>query len=98
MSAPGQIVVVARWRMAEERVEGVLELVAALRQQSLAEPGCLGYEVFRSTDDPGTLLLLERYRDEAAIEAHRNSVHFQELVVGRIIPVLSSREVELLHA
>jgi quinol monooxygenase YgiN len=54
--------------------------------------------VFRNTDDPGLVLLLERYRDGAAIEAHRNSLHYQELVVRRIIPMLSSREVELLRA
>jgi quinol monooxygenase YgiN len=98
MSAPEQIVVIARWRMPEERVSEVLPLVAALRQRSLAEPGCLGYDVFRNTDDPGLVLLLERYRDGAAIEAHRNSLHYQELVVRRIIPMLSSREVELLRA
>lgn len=98
MSAPAQIVVVARWQMAEERVADVLELVAALRRQSLAEPGCLGYDVFRSTDDPGSLLLLERYRDSAALDAHRDSSHYRELVVGRIVPMLSGRQVELLRA
>ncbi|GJG96906.1 putative quinol monooxygenase [Cupriavidus pauculus] len=98
MSASGQIVVIARWRMDEARVAEVLELVGALRKQSLAEPGCLGYEVFRNTDEPGSLLLLERYRDNAAIEAHRQAPHYRELVVERIIPLLSDRQVELLPA
>lgn len=98
MSATGQIVVIARWRMDEARVAEVLELVGTLRQQSLAEPGCLGYEVFRDTNAPGSLLLLERYRDNAAIEAHRQAPHYRELVVERIIPLLSDRQVELLPA
>jgi quinol monooxygenase YgiN len=98
MSASEQIVVVARWQIAQERVTEVLELVAALRRESLSEEGCLGYDVFRSTDDPGSVLLLERYRDSTAIDAHRNSPHYRELVVERIIPMLAGRQVELLRA
>ena len=74
----------------------MLPLTAELRFGSLAEPGCLGYEVFRHVDDPGALLLLERYRDSAALEAHRHSGHYRELVVDRILPLLESRHVELL--
>jgi quinol monooxygenase YgiN len=83
--------------MAEERVAEVLELAATVRQHSLAEPGCLGYEVFRSVEEPGRLLLVERYRDNAAIEAHRGTPHYKELVAQRIVPMLSARKVELLQ-
>ncbi|CAM2141279.1 (4S)-4-hydroxy-5-phosphonooxypentane-2,3-dione isomerase [Pararobbsia alpina] len=98
MNASEQIVVVARWHVAQDQVNDVLDIVSTLRQHSLAEPGCLGYEVFRSTEDTGTVLLIERYRDAEAIDAHRNSAHYQELVVGRIIPMLTGRQVELLRA
>ena len=98
MDAAGPITVVARWQVAPGRVDDVLRLVATLREQSLAEPGCLGYEAFRGAADPDTLLLLEHYRDGAAIEAHRASAHYRELVVDRILPLLSKRQVELLRA
>ncbi len=98
MDASGQIVVVARWQVAEGRVADVLGLVEVLREKSLTEPGCLGYEAFRSTDDPSVILLIERYRDSTAIGEHRNSPHYQQLVVERIIPMLSARQVELLRA
>lgn len=98
MNAEAPIVVVARWRMAPEAVPEVLGLVAALREQSLDEPGCQGYEAFQSVGTPGELLLLERYSDQAAIEAHRASPHYQALVVQRILPLLSERQVELLQA
>lgn len=97
MSAAGPIVVVARWRMAPEAVAEVLGLVAQLREQSLAEPGCQGYDAFQGVGVPGELLLLERYADHAAIEAHRASAHYQELVVRRILPLLSGRQVQLLR-
>ena len=97
MSAAGPIVVVARWRMTPARVPEVLALVAGLREQSLAEPGCQGYEVFQGVGEPGELLLLERYADHAAIEAHRASEHYRSLVVQRILPLLDGRQVELLR-
>jgi quinol monooxygenase YgiN len=97
MSTPDEIVIVARWQMDAKAVDGVLELIAPLQEQTLAEPGCLGYEVFRSVGAPDQLLLLERYADDAAIEAHRNAPHYQEFVVRRILPLLSQRKVELLR-
>jgi quinol monooxygenase YgiN len=98
MDAAGAITVVARWQALPGRADTILPLVAALREQSLAEAGCLGYEVYRGADDADALLLLERYRDPAAIEAHRASAHYRELLVERIAPLLAKRQVELLRA
>jgi len=98
VSAQGPIVVVARWQLSAQSVEGVLDLLADLREQTLAEAGCQGYDVFRSTVSPEQLLLLERYRDDAAIAAHRASPHYQTLVVQRILPLIADRKVELLRA
>jgi quinol monooxygenase YgiN len=98
MSAAAPIVVVARWRMAPEVLSQVLALVVGLREQTLAEPGNQGYEAFQSVGVPGELLLLERYADQAAIDAHRASAHYHELVVQRILPLLTGRQVELLQA
>jgi quinol monooxygenase YgiN len=98
MNPQGTIVVLARWQLSAHSVEGVLDLLAELREQTLAEPGCQGYDVFRSTASPEHLLLLERYRDDAAIAAHRASTHYQALVVQRILPLIADRKVELLRA
>ena len=98
MSQDGPVTVVAHWSLGVEDMDDVLALVVALRQQTLAEPGCLRYEVFRSIDRPGELLLLEGYADAGAIDSHRASAHYQQLVVQRIIPLLKDRSVELLVA
>jgi quinol monooxygenase YgiN len=34
------------------------------------EPGCEQFEVFTSADDPDKLVLLERWSDQAALDAH----------------------------
>jgi quinol monooxygenase YgiN len=49
------------------------ELASAMRERCLEvakEPGCEQFEVFRSALDPDRLVLLERWRDQAALDAH----------------------------
>ena len=43
------------------------------------EPGgCLRFDVHQDRNDPTLFFLIEVYRDEAALETHRNSPHFAE--------------------
>jgi quinol monooxygenase YgiN len=49
------------------------ELARAMADRCRAvqqEPGCLQYEVFQSVLDPDTLILLELWMDQAALDAH----------------------------
>jgi quinol monooxygenase YgiN len=86
-------VVVARWRAnagSEERVVAVLD---ELTRASRAEPGCVGYQPHRSTDDTRDFLIYEQYVDEAAFEAHSESEHFTRLVLEEAVPnLLESRD------
>lgn len=91
-----QIVVYARWRTTAESLGSVLALAAELRRRSLEEPGCLGYELLQD-DEASDIVLLERYRDRGALEAHRSAAHYRELVSERILPLLTARRVELLR-
>ena len=38
-----------------------------------AEPGNLRYEYYQSLDDPETILLIDSWKDQAAIDAHHAS-------------------------
>ncbi len=40
------------------------------------ETGCLRFDVLQDTEDPNRIHLYEVYRDEAALDAHRNAPHF----------------------
>lgn len=55
------------------------------------EPGCVGYEVLRSTDAEDRLLLIETYIDQAALAAHRETPHFKAILEKRVIPLLEDR-------
>lgn len=60
----------------EAQVEAILRtMVRATRE----EPGCRRYDLFRSTAaDGGTAFaLIERYADEVAVGAHRETAHYK---------------------
>lgn len=40
------------------------------------EPGCLRFDVLQDKSDPNVLHLYEVYRDQAALEAHRQAPHY----------------------
>lgn len=75
--------------MGDEVAAALREMAVLVRQQ---EPDCVVYEIARSDDDPDQFLLYERYRDAAALEAHRATPHFKQIVEGRIVPLLLRRE------
>jgi autoinducer 2-degrading protein len=56
------------------------------------EPGCVVYDACRSQDNPDFFLLYEHYVDQSALDGHRLTPHFQEIVEGTIIPLLDRRE------
>ena len=41
------------------------------------EPGCLRFDVLQDRDDPNRFFFYEVYRNEAALEAHRQTPHFK---------------------
>jgi (4S)-4-hydroxy-5-phosphonooxypentane-2,3-dione isomerase len=46
--------------------------------KSLAEPGCLRYDVLQDRDDPHTICLYEIFRSEADLEVHHRQEHYRE--------------------
>ncbi|MBA3982594.1 MAG: antibiotic biosynthesis monooxygenase [Acidimicrobiia bacterium] len=51
--------------------EALTELVTATR----TEAGCRSYELFESASAPGTFVTIERFEDQAAMDAHMQSDH-----------------------
>ena len=42
------------------------------------EPGCLRFDVLQDDQEPNTLHLYEVYRDQSALEAHRQAPHYSD--------------------
>lgn len=59
------------------------------------EPACLIYNANIDPDNENLYCLYEVYRDEAAVQAHRETPHFKEFIEGTVVPLLERREREL---
>ena len=74
------------------------EVVGPLRRMKplveAHEPGCTRYIAHRDGD---LVVLYEQYTDQAALEAHRETPHFAEIIEGEIAPLLERREREILE-
>lgn len=44
-------------------------------QSLAAEPGCLRFDIYESTEQAGLFLLMEEYADEQALATHQASAH-----------------------
>jgi (4S)-4-hydroxy-5-phosphonooxypentane-2,3-dione isomerase len=73
------------------------EKMTAQAKRCLAnEPGCLQFDVVQDPKDATRFVMLEVYKDDAAIKAHQDSQHFKDFrpVVGDLI---ADRKVEVFH-
>ncbi|NNN12047.1 MAG: antibiotic biosynthesis monooxygenase [Acidimicrobiaceae bacterium] len=89
------ITVIARW-VADEGKDGELEsLLGQLAVASRSEKGCIAYQPLRHKEEKNVFAICEQYVDEDAFEDHKNSSHFQELVIARALPLLAERQVDV---
>lgn len=76
----------------EEKCKDYIRL---LQENSRKEPGCLMYIGHQSTENPRKFLIYEQYKDQAALEAHRNAPYFQQYVKDGLDPIVDQRSREL---
>jgi len=67
-----------------------------LRDASRGEAGVIAFEVGRGQEVPAVFALWEVYRDQAALDSHKNTEHFQRLVVNGVRPLSKERRAVLL--
>lgn len=90
------IVLMARYTVQPGQTEKVLEHLREMGERVKAdEPECRMYRVHKPLDHEDLLLLYEVYVDSAGIEAHKNTKHYQEIIEGKVVPLLIKREREL---
>jgi quinol monooxygenase YgiN len=76
------VVLAVTWITKPGHEEEVAEIFRKLTTASRREPGCLMYLVHRHKMDPKCFFIYEQYRDDAALDAHRKSAHFQEYAIN----------------
>ena len=70
------IVVQVFVRVRPEAVDGFLRATLANAASSLEEPGIARFDVLQQQDDPTRFVLIEAYRSEHAIAAHKQTRHY----------------------
>ena len=77
----------------EQELEKAIRALAAVVAER--EAGCLLYQPARSQHESARFLILERYRDGAALTAHANAVHFQDAMPGLMELLVSPPELAM---
>jgi quinol monooxygenase YgiN len=95
--APAEIVIVANVWVKEEHLERVLELL----EQDVVythenEPDVKKFALHRDVDDPLHFTMIEAFPDQAALEAHRATDFYQDLMAE--LPDLIERRERLVLA
>jgi quinol monooxygenase YgiN len=65
-----EVVVVATLRAAEGNEDEVLAGLSELAAATHTEEGCIAYTLHRGLDDPGRIVMIERWRSRADLDAH----------------------------
>lgn len=74
------IKVVSKNYVKADKVEKFKELAAELIKESVKEDGCVAYNLYEDVNDSTILTFIEEWKDEAALDFHRNTPHFKRIV------------------
>ena len=88
---------IVKWTVNPSETSRILGLLPQLVEKTRNEKGNLSYHVYQSAENVNVIILHERYADQEAVEAHKNSAHYLETVAAQIIPHLENREVQLVN-
>jgi quinol monooxygenase YgiN len=69
------LIVAGTVRVPPENLTGLKPHMAAMRAATLAEDGCLDYGYAEDVATPGLIHVFERWRDQAALDAHFQAPH-----------------------
>jgi quinol monooxygenase YgiN len=70
----------ARFHARRGQEAALREAIEAVAGPTKLEPGCLGYEAFRSVNVEGEFYIHSRWRDQAAFELHASLAHTQRFI------------------
>jgi quinol monooxygenase YgiN len=72
---PGDVVTVTTMRARPGAADELLDALREVAPPSLAEAGCLSYELTRSAEDPSTFVVVARWTSEDAMAVHVGLEH-----------------------
>jgi quinol monooxygenase YgiN len=70
------VVLAVTWVAKVGQEAEVAEVLSKLTAEARKEPGCAMFQVHRHRTEPRRFFIYEQYKDDAALETHRNTPHF----------------------
>ncbi len=89
------ISIVAKFIVNNGEEEKFLKLVNDLGVASRAEEGCIEYILHKDLQKALTYCIIERWKNQDAIDKHNNSSHFTTIVPQ--ISAISDAEIDIYH-
>ena len=85
--------VVVQFNAKPDKVEELIKVATTLAEATHKEDGCAGYEFMQNRKDPTDIVLVENWRDKAALAAHAETDHFKKGMAA--IPALVTAEPQI---
>jgi quinol monooxygenase YgiN len=73
------------------------EYMRIMQEHTRREPGCRQYIGHQSQEDPRRFVFYELYDDEAALQFHRSSPHYEKFVTNGLLKLMETRLVGVFH-
>jgi len=74
------IVLIAKNKVNKSNLEEFLSLAQIMVENTRKEAGCLYYDFVQDKADESLYYFVEKYVDQAAVDAHNNSSYFQTYI------------------
>lgn len=74
------IAIVARFKIDKEKESTFLTIINQLITASSAEEGCIEYILHKDVKDALSYCLIEKWKDQPAVDSHNNTPHFTSAV------------------
>ena len=72
------ISVIAKLTVQEGKADETIQMMKELLKKVATEEGTLLYSLNRKKSEPNTIVVIERYTDKEALNAHSTTAHFKE--------------------
>lgn len=81
------IYVIATFHVEPEKLDSGHELIQGFIKPSLAQQGCLFYDLYQSSDDPCEFVIVDGWASAGDLKEHADSEHVLE-TVSKLAPFL----------
>lgn len=83
------VIVVGTLRLRAEKAEEARKVIATVVEHTHQEPGCVTYAAHEAADDPLTLVVVEKWESQRALDDHNKAPYLAE-ALGQVAELLAA--------